>query len=213
MENAVEALKMAGSVLLFVIALSVAILAFTQSRETIDTVLKYSDRESLMIENDSRFYYLKSNDTQRYVGKETVIPAIYRAYHENYKIVFDFKDGHYLYKKIVGTTGSEEICTIDSANRDQNFGTNENNKEFLDVIVYGKYKSGVNPNIYNSSHGIKNLSGYSLFDYLDGKKVIEKLGTYYIEDLKKDASDTGTKSSIEDVNKNEKRVITYTISN
>lgn len=211
MENAVEALKMAGSVLLFVIALSVAILAFTQSREAIDAVLKYSDRESLMIENDSRFYYLKSNDTQRYVGKETIIPTIYRVYHENYKIVFKFQNGQYLYKKMVGTTGSEEICTIDSAN--ENFGNNENNKEFLDVIVYGKYKSSVNPNIYNLSHGIRNLPTHSLFDYLDGKKVIEKLGTYYIEDLKKDASDTGTKSSIEDVNKNEKRVITYTISN
>lgn len=213
MENAVEGLKMAGSVLLFVIALSVAILAFTQSREAIDAVLKYSDRESLMIENDSRFYYLKSNDTQRYVGKETIIPTIYRVYHENYKIVFKFQNGQYLYKKMVGTTGFEEICTIDSANIEQNFGTNESNKEFLDVIVYGKYKSGVNPNIYNLSHGIRNLPAYSLFDYLDGKKVIEKLGTYYMEDVKSDASDTGTKSSVEDVNKNEKRVITYTILN
>ena len=102
MENAVDALKMAGSVLLFVIALSVAILSFTNARQAIDSVLEYSDRESLTIEGDPRFYYLSggNNDTSRYVGKETIIPAIYRAYKENYKIVFKFNDvdTYYLYK-------------------------------------------------------------------------------------------------------------------
>ena len=53
MENAVEALKMAGSVLIFVLALSVVILAFSQTREAIDTVLRYSDREYWTIEGDS----------------------------------------------------------------------------------------------------------------------------------------------------------------
>ena len=100
MENAADALKMAGSVLLFIVALSVAILAFSQARQAIDAVLKFSDRESLAIEDDSRFYYLSStSNTKRYVGKETIIPAIYRAYKENYKIIFDFPDdSYYLFK-------------------------------------------------------------------------------------------------------------------
>lgn len=99
MENATDALKMAGSVLLFIVALSVAILAFSQARQAIDAVLKFSDRESLAIEDDSRFYYLSStSNTKRYVGKETIIPAIYRAYKENYKIIFKFKDDYYLFK-------------------------------------------------------------------------------------------------------------------
>ena len=86
-ENIADALKMAGSVLLFVMGLSIAILAFSQARESMDIVLSYSDRESLSIEGDSRFYYLSNdNDTSRYVGKETIIQAIYRAYKENYKI-------------------------------------------------------------------------------------------------------------------------------
>ena len=84
-ENIADALKMAGSVLLFVMGLSIAILAFSQARESMDIVLSYSDRESLSIEGNPRFYYLsKDNDTSRYVGKETIIPAIYRAYKENY---------------------------------------------------------------------------------------------------------------------------------
>ena len=89
-DNVADALRMAGSVLLFVLGLSIAILALSQARESLDIVLSYSDRESLTIENDERYYYLASeNDTSRYVGKETVIPAIYRAYKENYKIIFN----------------------------------------------------------------------------------------------------------------------------
>lgn len=70
-ENIADALKMAGSVLLFVMGLSIAILAFSQARESMDIVLSYSDRESLSIEGNPRFYYLsKDNDTSRYVGKK-----------------------------------------------------------------------------------------------------------------------------------------------
>lgn len=54
-ENIADALKMAGSVLLFVMGLSIAILAFSQARESMDIVLSYSDRESLSIEGNPRF--------------------------------------------------------------------------------------------------------------------------------------------------------------
>ena len=40
-ENIADALKMAGSVLLFVMGLSIAILAFSQARESMDIVLSY----------------------------------------------------------------------------------------------------------------------------------------------------------------------------
>lgn len=112
MENAVEALKMAGSVLIFVLALSVAILAFSQTREAIDTVLKYSDREYWTIEGDERFYYLADgSDTERYVGLETIIPTIYRANSEGFDIVFKFKDNYYLYKEKT-TSGNKDVCKI-----------------------------------------------------------------------------------------------------
>ena len=92
-DNVADALKMAGSVLLFVLGLSISILALTQAREAIDIVLSYSDRETLTIENDPRYYYVAhDNDTSRYVGKETIIPAIYRAYKENYKIIYSVNE-------------------------------------------------------------------------------------------------------------------------
>ena len=46
MENAVDALKMAGAVLMFVMALSVSIVAFGQVRQTADLVLDQTDREA-----------------------------------------------------------------------------------------------------------------------------------------------------------------------
>lgn len=53
----------------------------------------------------------------------------------------------------------------------------------------------------------------NLYNYLTSKesnyKIEEKLGTYYIEDLKTDPLDTSQKSNISEVNKQEKRVITY----
>ena len=43
MENAVDALKMAGSVLLFVIGLSVSIAAFSQVRQVADIIISYKE--------------------------------------------------------------------------------------------------------------------------------------------------------------------------
>lgn len=219
MENAVDALKMAGSVLLFVIALSVAILAFSQSREAIDAVLKYSDRESLMIENDSRFYYLaNSNDTQRYVGKETIIPAIYRAYKENFKIVFKFPAGsdEYLYEDSSGN----KISTIDLSK--QSLGSDLESRQFLDGIIYYKYGYEINTATgtrkatkteYERKFKITlpTSENKALFNYISDKedsyKIKEELGTYYIEDIY-----PGTELD-SNVNKTEKRVITYTFVN
>lgn len=198
-DNIADALKMAGSVLLFVIGLSIAFLSFSQARETIDIVLSYSDRESLTIENDSRFYYLSSdNDTNRYVGKETIIPAIYRAYKENYKIVFEFSDDYYLFKNSDG----QQISTIDLEK--QSIGSDLLSRQFLNGLIYGEFDG--NENDYKNKFKI-DLNEVTLYKYLTDKegsyKIKESLGTYYMEDLNET-------SLISEVNKTEKRVITYT---
>lgn len=200
MENAVEALKMAGAVLIFILALSVAILAFSQTREAIDVVLKYSDREYWTIEGDSRFYYLaNANDTERYVGLETIIPTIYRAYNESYKIIFkNFPEEYYLYKD----TSNKEICKIGS---DDETGISDS-LDFVNGIVYGKYDEKKN-NFGRGSHQ-RQLPSESLYSYLERilktYKIKETLGTYYQQDIGEEPS------VISDVNKTESRVITYT---
>lgn len=206
-ENIADALKMAGSVLLFVMGLSIAILAFSQARESMDIVLSYSDRESLSIEGDSRFYYLSNdNDTSRYVGKETIIPAIYRAYKENYKIVFKFpNDKYYLFK----VKNDEKISTLDLAN--QSLSSDLASRQFLNGIIYGdfEYENEKSKNDYINKFKIT-PNDISLYQYLTEKestyKIKEYLGTYYIEDV------NGT-SEVNAVNKTEKRVITYEFVN
>ena len=79
MENAADALKMAGAVLLFVLALSVIIFSFGQVRETADTILDYKDRETSYIDGNN---YYTTTGTERQVGLENIIPSIYRAYIE-----------------------------------------------------------------------------------------------------------------------------------
>ena len=86
MENAADALKMAGAVLLFVLALSVIIFSFGQARENSDIILNYKDRETTYI--DGKDYYTTTG-TEREVSIETIVPAVYRAFLENYKVVFD----------------------------------------------------------------------------------------------------------------------------
>lgn len=200
-ENIADALKMAGSVLLFVMGLSIAILYFSQAREAIDVVLSYSDRESLTIEGDSRFYYLSSeNDTNRYVGKETIIPSIYRAYKENYKIVFLFPDGYYLFENLDG----EKITEIDLEN--QVLGSDLASRQFLDGIIYGEFEYEQDMTIADWKNKFQVTPNITqLYNYLTDKennyKIKESLGTYYMEDL--------TGSQAQDVNKTKKRMITY----
>ena len=213
-ENIADALKMAGSVLLFVMGLSIAILAFSQARESMDIVLSYSDRESLSIEGNPRFYYLsKDNDTSRYVGKETIIPAIYRAYKEKYKMVFKFPDDYYLFKQEVknakGLNKEKKISTLDLAN--QSLSSDLASRQFLNGIIYGdfEYENEKSKNDYINKFKIT-PNDISLYQYLTEKestyKIKEYLGTYYIEDV------NGT-SEVNAVNKTEKRVITYEFVN
>ena len=84
MENAADALKMAGAVLLFVLALSIILFYFGQVRESADTILDYRDRETMYIDGN---YYYEQTGTERNVNLETIVPSVYRAYLENYKII------------------------------------------------------------------------------------------------------------------------------
>lgn len=88
MENITEALQMAFGVLVFVVALSISINAFGEARQTSQIILDYRDREY-------DYTYVEDNGgtTERIVSAETIIPSIYKAYKENYKIVFKQRNG------------------------------------------------------------------------------------------------------------------------
>ena len=204
MENAADAIKMAGAVLLFVLALSIIIPLFSQARQTADMILDIRDRETVYINGD---LYYKATGTERKVGWETILPTITRAYLENYKVVFHknllnnqpiYKiskgNGEYLdkYSLDLETTNNVEYKNVSLANEDRK-------AEFLCGILYHKYRT--NYEDFNKKFNIE-IGSRSLSDMLKGKKITEKLGVYYQND-----------SDIPDVNKTQKRIITYIITN
>ena len=213
MENAADALKMAGAVLLFVLAVSVAIVSFGQARETADTILDYKDRETVYI--DGNLYY-KTTGTERTVGLETVIPTIYRAYLENYKVVFEGLDSPIYTMKL--SNGNEikkytlDLETKISSDSNQNIynvalANDEQKSEFLCGILYENFDKSRSKTNFEKKYNVS-LPDNSLIEQLNkkvssGKVIKEYLGVYYQED----------NEEVPDVNKTEKRIITYKIEN
>lgn len=189
MENAADALKMAAWVLIFVVALSIIINAFGMARQTTDILISY---------NDNEYYtdYVEQGSTERKVGYETIIPAIYRAYKENYKIIFSNNDGTPMYFYENKNT-KEQINYIDLEK--QNVGNDTAKEEFIKYIVTGK-------EINNSQYKFENsydIKNNGLYNQIKGKQFTESLGVYYQEEI------DGNQSNTPDANKTKKRVITY----
>lgn len=82
MEDAVDALKLAFAVFVFILGLSIVFNMFTQAREVSDYVLQHTD-------NTYYAKYVDANDSDldgRTVGIETIIPTLYRYYKEKFSI-------------------------------------------------------------------------------------------------------------------------------
>ena len=202
MENAAEALKMAGAVLIFVLAISIIILSFGQVRETADIILDYRDRETMYIDGN---YYYEASGTERQVGLETIIPTITRAYIENYKIVFEGLTQQPIYTITLSDGEEIEKYSLDlETNQDSIYknvilANDEQKSEFLCGILYHQFK--VSEEDFNKKFNIK-VGDESLYKLLQNKKITEYLGVYYQDD----------NENVPDVNKTEKRIITYKVS-
>lgn len=213
MENAADALKMAGAVLLFVLALSIIILAFGQVRQSADTIIDYKDRETFYIDSD---YYYTGETSERTVNLETIIPSVFRAYLENYKIVFEnLSDPLYKIKVTYEENGITQTNTIEKRTLD--LETNKNTKyenvvlanddqkrEFLCGILYGDFSISGNKINFQKKFNVLLYGCTSLYEQLKNKtNITEYLGVYYQNDSPNEPN----------VNKTEKRVITYKINN
>lgn len=77
MENAVDALKIAFGVLVFVIALTVAFALLSQAKATSDIMLFASDKTNYYTYSD------EPNEQGRIVGADVVISSLYRYYKES----------------------------------------------------------------------------------------------------------------------------------
>ena len=102
MENAVDALKIAAAVLVFVIALTIAFALLSQAKATSDIMLFASDKTN---------YYTYSNEAEnkagRIVGADVVISSLYRYYKESVVVRVYDTDGTTLLIKDSAGNGVE----------------------------------------------------------------------------------------------------------
>lgn len=219
MENAADALKMAAAVLVFVMALGIGISSFSQARYTAQVLIGYADRETVTQ------YAEDARTNTRIVGKETIVPAIYRAYKENYKIFFYDASGApiELYTRIRdGET--EHVNSID-LERD-NLGSDRQEENFIMALLYGEkgtFKkadgSAMTWTEFTTELAMNNskitLKSEGIYDtILRDNTFEEKFGVYYQDEIITIDSDTDISDEFEDTetpeaNKVTKRVISY----
>lgn len=88
MENATDALKMAFAVIVFVMALTIAVMMFSQLNQVSKLVVSSSD-----ITRYYEYEIATDEEQARIVGLETIIPTLYKYYKENYTVLFLDEDG------------------------------------------------------------------------------------------------------------------------
>lgn len=202
MENAVEALKIAVSVMIFAMALTIGISSFSNANSAIDTIINLRDRET------EYTYVEPSKDSIRTVGIETVVSTMYRAIEQNLEIYFFESDDNPLSiyyavdsnNNVINESGENiGISSINFAKSENGkFTDKEDAKKFLDVLLGGKYvpSDSNDKKDYYLERLIDNIDDEGLYNKLKDKTFEEKLGEYY-----EGSGATEIK----------KRVITYTI--
>ena len=232
MENAVDALKIAFALFVFIMALSITIFMFNMAKETGDIVLASSDVTAFMEykEEDPTGTIVKNGD--RIVGLETIIPTLYKYYKERYTVVFMNAEGEPLtiyksktnpdlwstnYKnKYYNETYKLYVCAFDIEEETRRHepwvGSASSCKENLDKFLSGETfidpSGGENYN-YGSS-AMHDWDNGFIEEFKD-TKFRESLGEYIVNEI--DEATSGDTSATANVEPKTKRVIIYTIYN
>lgn len=189
MENAAEALKLAGFTLLFVIALSVSMMTIMQAKRTSEQIIAYSDKtnySSTIQENDS---YENGN---RIVSVYDIIPTLYRYNQEKYIVLF--KD-----------TNEQPLTVYNGEvkpnNRDKEKISYLNGE--LEAYKEAKWLTSTTTVKQHVDGIVKNLLD------MDNKTYVESLHTTN-NAYENNSSDDGTKDLKKEDEKTSIKVITYT---
>lgn len=172
MENAVDALKMAAGVLIFVLALTISISCFSQANESVTAIVNMRDRDVKIAYDNIK----PTNKLSRIVGIETIIPTMYKTYDENIEIQFKDSAGNSIpiYYKTGGNglrekdkeTGQDVI--VDYVNLAlETYPDKETCIKHLDMIL---------------AVGTENIDTYRTGDDVEMKKIIERYKNQFHED-------------------------------
>ena len=186
MENAVEALKIAGAVLLFILALSLSISSLSQANSAVSDITTMYDREFM-------YNYMKpSKGLTRTVGGDTIVPTMYEAYEENIKIIFRTSTGSipiYYKTNQYGSRVNAEGKAVDNSNSDavkvdyidlaeEGFSAEKNvATNHLSMLLAGKSNWENDEDIEKYKNQFIYENGF--YDYLSKHTFTESLGEYY----------------------------------
>ncbi len=194
MENAVEALKMAGFMLLFIIALSITMVTLTQAKTTADSLVKNQDRQE-----SYQYVELAEGETKafsRTVTLSDIIPTLYRYAQEDYAVQFYNSDGSPL-----NVYESGEIRNgVNVRKNDLDLDTEH--WEENGVTRYEEWRG----NTTKIKQHVDDVVEFLLQPEYKDRQFEERLGT--IEDFEENQD---TNELVPDINKQYKRVITYTL--
>ena len=210
MENAADALKIIFGFFIFVFAVSLSISTFSNARQAIDNIIIYRDKTESYIEVQ------KANNNNRTVGVETIVPAIYQAYKENYKIVFLKKNNSgeevalYLYKKsdYRGTEREDTLIKYIDLGEEKNELIVKALLKNKDISSFSEYTTNHKKRVIYDNYSETFSQVSNLYELLSKHQFEERIGEYYQED-----EDAGKETQALEINKTKKRVITYVMQN
>lgn len=208
MENAVDALYIAGAILLLLVALTVGISSFSTQIAQIDQIVENDERVNLATdESGSLVNYITYSSEVREVGVETVVNSLYRAYKENYTVYIKLKDGTrsnlnlYKYNEILKT-----------ATKEQKYKATTSIINVGDSILC--FKITTEYNLQNAKEKMNDImkeksdGGVGLYKAIENERFDEYIGEFYQNDI-----GTGTRDpsidQVSDANKTKTRIITY----
>lgn len=169
MENATDALIMAGQILIFIIALTVCISSFSTVRSGVDRLISQTDTVKFAKGENGYINYIQSDNNKaiRKVGVETVVSSMYRASKENYDIYIKLQDSSNLDNNLEEDENVEFYYATKDIVMDMNgiSKTPIRNGDKLIRIGIGKGKNqNINLKLRNGLYNkIKNLSFYEYF--------------------------------------------------
>lgn len=193
MENAVEALKMAGFMLLFIIALSITMITLTQAKTTADSLVKNQDRQQY-------YQYIEvtgdlSKSLSRTVTLADIIPTLYRYAQEDYAVQFYTSSGSPLYIYESGQIKNGVPVKKNDLDLDTEHWIENGETRYEDW----------RGNTTKIKQHVDDVVEYLLANYKNSN-FEEKLGT--TEDYEESQD---TNELVPDINKQYKRIITYTL--
>lgn len=193
MENASDALVMAGQILIFIVALTVCISSFTTVRAEVNRIVGENEEIRFAKSEDTYINFIESRNSSstRVVGSNAVVSSMYRAIKENYVIYIKFKD-----RSTVTTIKTNRYINTMEATIDSKI-KNSSNEPIIkigDTLIKVTIGSETNQEVNKI---LKENEGGNLFNIMKTRRFNEYLGEYQ------------KNSDVDSVNKEVYRIITY----